>query len=51
MSIVTVGVIAVSSAVLGFLTAALLAAAKGSDHVPTPEAVPDVRVLSRPSQN
>jgi hypothetical protein len=51
MSVVTVSVIAVGSAVLGFLTAALLSAAKGSDHVPTREPVPDTRVLSNPSQN
>ena len=51
MSIVTVSVIAVGSAIFGFLTAALLSAAKGSDYVPTRERTPEPRVLSGPSQN
>jgi hypothetical protein len=51
MSIMTVSVIAVGSAIVGFLTAALLAAAKGSDHVPTRPPSPETRALSSPSQN
>jgi hypothetical protein len=51
MGIVAVSVIAVGSAILGFLTAALLAAAKGSDHVPTRERAHEAPVLSGPSQN
>ena len=51
MNIVTVGMIAVGSAILGFLTAALLSGAKGCDHRPMRGGVPDGRVLSHPSQN
>ncbi len=51
MSIVTVSVIAVGSALVGFLTAALLSAAKSSDHVPTRDRTSEPRVLSGPSQN
>ncbi len=51
MSIVTVCIIAVGSAVLGFLTAALLSAAKEYDQVPTRQPVRDTRVLPRPSRN
>lgn len=50
MSIVTVSVIAVGSAIFGFLTAALLSAAKGADHVPSRERT-EARAVSGPSQN
>jgi hypothetical protein len=51
MSIVTVSVIAVGSAIVGFLTAALLAAAKGADNVPTRDRTHETSALSGPSQN
>jgi len=51
MGIVAVGVIAVGSAIFGFLTAALLSAAKSSDVTPTRRPTPETRILSRPSQN
>jgi hypothetical protein len=47
----TVSVIAVGSALVGFLTAALLSAAKRSDHVPTRERTTETSMLSGPSQN
>jgi hypothetical protein len=51
MSILTVSVIAVGSAILGFLTAALLAAAKASDRAPTHPRAQDPRMPSDPSQD
>ncbi|MGZ8734619.1 MAG: hypothetical protein ACXW2C_08265 [Acidimicrobiia bacterium] len=51
MSIVTVSVIAVGSAIVGFLTAAMLSAAKGSDHLPTRERAAEPGIVSGPSQN